>query len=189
MRFAVDISNPAWLNLAWIGGISVVINDKTMGEKSKPSVELQQEFHAHQTVQTKARFMEARMPAKRRRHVWLIILLMAAVWICAYLEYSHTSRWPAVWHRGLLGACAFAAILLVSYIDSRRKQQEAARWYQQLDAVVDANDFQERNCLYDYLKPDERLRLLRALQQMPQGSRSLHQAVQKVSPVLIDDVI
>ena len=159
-----------------------------MGEKSQTSAKLQPEFLALKR-QTKSRFMEARIPAKKRRHIWLIILLMTAVWIGAYLEYGHTSRCPAVWHRGLLGACAIAAIMVVSCLDSRRKQQEAARWYRQLDAAVDINDFQDRDCLYEYLKPDERLRLIHILQQMPHGSRSLHKAVQKVSPVLIDDAV
>ena len=159
-----------------------------MSQKTRINAELQPEVLALKH-KIKARFMGGRVPAKKRRHVWLIILLMTAVWIAAYLEYGHASRWPVVWHRGLLGACAIAAIMVVSYLDSRRKQQEAARWYRQLDAVVDINDFQDKDCLYEYLNPNERLRVIRVLQQMPQGSRSLHKAVQKICPVLIDDVI
>ena len=160
-----------------------------MGEKSQTSAKLQQEYLALKR-QTKSRFMEARVPAKKRRHVWLVILLMTVIWIGAYLEYGNTSRWPAVWHRGFVGELApLPPSWWSPYLDSRRKQQEAARWYRQLDAVVDINDFQDRDCLYEYLKPEERLRLIRSLQQMPQGSRSLRKAVQKICPVLIDDVI
>jgi hypothetical protein len=187
MRFAVDIKNPAGSTYVACEHL-IDCQRKTMSQKTRINAELQPEVLALKH-KIKARFMEGRVPAKKRRHVWLIILLMTAVWIGAYLEYGHTPSWPVVWHRGLLGACAVAGMLLVSYLDSRRKQQEAARWYRQLDAVVDINDFQDRDCLYEYLKPDERLRLIRSLQQMPHGSRSLREALKKICPVLIDDVI
>ena len=90
----------------------------------------------------------------------------------------------------LLCIGAFMVIGVNALIDIRRqkhKTKSEAEWYRSLDAIVDIKDCKDADCLYGYLEPDERKRLMQALERMPRGSRSLQKAVKIVSPELIDD--
>jgi hypothetical protein len=95
--------------------------------------------------------------------------------------------------RDLFDVCVLIVMIVLGiqvFIDKRKQKRRInsqAEWHRSLDAIVDLKDFKDADCLYGYLGPDERKRLMQALERMPRGSRSLQKAVRIVSPELIDD--
>jgi hypothetical protein len=132
--------------------------------------------------------------------VGIVLLLTGIVaWNC--WEFYH-GRNP--WHnffepgrlrhplRDLVDGCLFLVFVccfVVFRVRSRKQRQNIkaeSDWYRDLDAAVDIKDYEDQDSLYDYLGPDERKQLVRELQRMPKGSRSLHKAVQIVNPGLVE---
>ena len=106
------------------------------------------------------------------------------------------NHWRNPWHLvffllQIVPAIALIAYCFICYLVQKHKEKAKTKaeadWYRNLDAAVDVKDFEDSDCLYDWLEPNERQKLLHELQRMPRGSRSLHKALQIVSPELIDD--
>ena len=87
-----------------------------------------------------------------------------------------------------LGLLAYVAFEYWRMTRTRKlKQRAVADWDEKLNAVVDIQDYADRDDLYDYLEPAERDHLLQTLRRMPRGSRSLRAAVRQACPDAIDD--
>ena len=76
--------------------------------------------------------------------------------------------------------------MIVETLDSKRTQRQVAAWYVRLTALVDVPDYVDDGHLHEWLEPDEQERVIQELERMPPGSRSLKQALARVSPELID---
>lgn len=178
-----------------------------MTPENKSLEELQEEVHAlHKKAEA---FLEKDKASKRKpANMVAIALFMAGVIAWNGWEFYHgrnpwhnffdlsqwdISKWRHPW-RFLIEAGIFVIFFAYCLIDSlvrsvkqRRDKKAEADWYRSLDAVVDIKDYEDQDCLYFYLEPDGRKRLIHELQCMPKGSRSLHKAVQIVDPELVDD--
>ncbi|HEV2692149.1 MAG TPA: hypothetical protein VG347_04570 [Verrucomicrobiae bacterium] len=97
-------------------------------------------------------------------------------------------------------ACLAAVILTLAFLAflwvkgnladrSEKKQQKAGlEWNRSLDPLIDINDYDEREYLFEDLDPDQRSKLFAALRHLPKGSRSLRQAVAIVATDLLEDI-
>jgi hypothetical protein len=143
--------------------------------------------------------------------MWLIMLGMAAVFGTFIWEMNRHPSWgPKLntlltahryWHSFDFEELMFLAVgglimllmifLWISgYLADRREKQEqkaGAGWNHSLAPLVDIDDYDDRECLYEDLDPAERSRLFAALRHMPKGSRSLRKALEIVNPEWLHD--
>ena len=140
---------------------------------------------------------------KESARVWASVLSVAFAiawsgWDLYREHYVQHHPWSEIfsWHSlrhpwcDLFCLCACMVISVMALIDilgQKHKINLEAQWYRRLDAVVDIKDFKDADCLYGYLEPNERKRLMQTLERMPRGARSLQKAIRSVSPELIDD--
>jgi hypothetical protein len=92
-----------------------------------------------------------------------------------------------VYQLGMGFILAMIVYAVIDHLKQKQKLKAEADWNRKLEDTVDVRDFKDGECLYHWLEPDERQRLLRELQRMPKGSRSLFKAVQMVSPELVEE--
>lgn len=136
-----------------------------------------------------AEFKAKQTNGRRSRNIPAIILLMTGIYAAYAFDLCHSQNPRAKILAILPGFVLLAAYGLYRVGTARKAKQKTkaeADWYKDLDAVVDIKDFQDRYCLYGNLEAAQRQRLLRELQRMPRGSRSLLRAVQTICPELID---
>jgi hypothetical protein len=176
-----------------------------MIQKKKSTEELQQEV---QELEKRANVILKKYRASKRKPANMVgialIITGVVAWNCwefyhgrnPWHNFFEPSQWDISKRRSLI-EIGIVVILLAyglvdSFVRSRKQKQDMkaeADWYRSLDAAVDINDYEDQDCLYDFLEPEEREQLIRELQRMPKGSRSLHKAVEIVDPELIDDPV
>ena len=183
-----------------------------MNQKQKNLEELQQEVRE---LKKRPDIILEKNKAPKRKPVNIVGIALfmtgAVAWNCwefyhgrnPWHNFFELSQWDVSKRQHPLRFWSFiieagiAVILLMycffDFLARSRKQRQhikaETQWYRDLDAAVDITDYEDQDCLYDYLEPDERKRLVHELQRMPKGSRSLHKAAQIVNPELIDDTV
>lgn len=150
---------------------------------------------------------------KKNARIVLIILLVAVnlAMVIAEFQKPHPFRgamdswralftwhhWRNHWHIVFFAARFVPLIALIIYaviISARQKRKEKAQakaeadWNRSLAALVDMEDtINDQDCLFNYLQPHERQKLLDQLRHMPRGSRSLRKAVELVDPDFLEE--
>ena len=117
-------------------------------------------------------------------------LLLVTVWAGLLVTFMAVRPRPdssAFWL--LVGSATLVGGLYVlqSHRESRRMQRATASWLQQVDKLVDIDDYADDGHLAEYLDEAEQRRVIEELERMPAGSRSLRRAISIVSPELVDD--
>jgi hypothetical protein len=118
-------------------------------------------------------------------------------WVDSWSELFTWHHWRNHWHIVFFAAQILPGIALIIYgaifyIRGQRKAKAKAKakadWTRDLAALVDVDEeVKDRDCLFEYLEPNERQKLFYELRRMPRGSRSLRKAVELVDPGFFDD--
>src|SRR5438876_236422 len=117
----------------------------------------------------------------------LILIGVWAVLLGVFMVFRPGPRSFLFWALAIPALLSGGSYMFLSHFENRRTMHEVRDWDRRLRAAVDVWDFEDDGHLHEDFEPDERERLIRELELMPIGSRSLRHAIEVVKPELTHD--